>query len=148
MLYEPKRVMNGTHGYVRLDGSLVSECKGLEAYVEFDTTEVTQSGEMQPGDKVTGRKGTGSLTLYKVTSRMIKALSEDMKANRQTEFTIHSLLDDPDAFGSERVVLYGVTFDRLQLVNWQHNTLGEETVDFKFRDWDIVDSVDGSVLGG
>ncbi|HQD81183.1 MAG TPA: phage tail tube protein [Bacillota bacterium] len=148
MLYEPKRVMNGTHGYVWLDDSLVSECKEMEAYVEFDTEEVTQSGEMQPGDKIKGRRGTGSLTLYKVTSRMIKALSEDMKANRQTEFTIISLVDDPDAFGSERIVLKGVTFAKLQLANWKHNTLGEEKVDFKFRDWDIVDSVDGSVLGG
>lgn len=146
MVFEPKRVMNGIHGYVWLNGSLVSECKGIEAAVEFETEEVSQSGELQPGEKVTKRSGTGKLTLHKVTSRMMNALSDDMKSNRQTEFTIISLLDDPDAYGSERVVLKGVTFSKLPLVGWEHNKLLEEELDFKFRDWDIIDSVDPSVV--
>ncbi len=148
MAFEPKRVLNGSHGQLWLNGSQVSEATGCEASVELVTEEVPQAGELQSGDKVVGRNGTGKLTLHKVTSRMIKAMNEDMKFNRQTEFTLISAVTDPDAYGSERVKLTGVIFSKLPLIGWNLKELLKEELDFKFRDWDVIDVIDPANLGG
>lgn len=148
MVFEPKRVLNGTHGHLWLNGSQVAEAIGCEAAVELVTEEIPQGGELQSGEKVVGRNGTGKLTLHKVTSRMIKAMSEDMKNHRQTEFTLISAVTDPDAYGSERVKLTGVIFSKLPLIGWELKKQLTEELDFKFRDWDVIDTIDESNLGG
>jgi len=148
MAFEAKHVLNGTHGALWLNGSLVSEAIGCEASVELVTEEVPQSGKLQSGKKVVGRNGKGKLTLHKVTSRMIKAMSEDMKNNRQTEFTLISAVTDPDAYGSERVQLIGLIFDKLPLIGWNLKELLKEELEFEFADWDVIDTIDESNLGG
>ena len=89
--------------------------------------------------KVTGFSCSGSLTMNKVSSFFIKKLNEDMKQGKQTACTIISKLDDPDAIGSERIVIKDAVFDELILANWSAKTLGEEQINFTFSDWDLLD---------
>lgn len=70
MAVETKRICNGTFGELWLDGDYVGECYKAQAKVEFTKEEIKQCGTFFTDNKVVGCKGTGSLTMHKVNSRM------------------------------------------------------------------------------
>lgn len=139
---DPKRVINGTWGTVWIDGSLVAEAKGLQAKVTLEKADIDRCGTLAKGSKVTGLECQGTLTLHKVTSRFIKLLSDDIKRGRQRPVTIISKLDDPDAYGAERVIIKDAVFAELTLVDWEAKKNGEESIPFTFTDWDYLDIID------
>ena len=51
-----------------------------------------------------------------------------------------SKLDDPDAVGSERVMLKNVIIDSVDLINWELGKLGEEDYKFTFDDYELLDA--------
>lgn len=103
-------------------------------------------GTLSKGYKVTGIDNKGTLKLNKVTSYFIKKLSDSIKAGKTPTFVIQSNLADPDAIGAERVILRGVQFDELSLINWEAGKLGEESYAFTFSDWEIKDVIDHDKL--
>ena len=145
--FEAKRVINGTHGAVWFNGSLVAEATGLEAKVKLNKADVPICGRMSKQQKVTDYEGSGTVKLNKVTSRFLKLLNDDMKACKQTPVTIISKLADPDSYGAERVVLKDCIFDEMTLANWEAKKLGEESIPFTFTDWDLLDTIDPAVVG-
>ena len=74
MAIDERRIINGTHGAVFLDGEEVAELKAFQAKLEFQKEEVKVAGKMATGTKYMGYSGKGSLQLHKVNSRMIKAI--------------------------------------------------------------------------
>ncbi len=136
-----KRVMNGTFGEVWLDGDYVSECFGLQAKVTFNKEDVALCGQMAKDKKVTSISCTGSLKLHKVSSRMALAIGDSIKAGIDPRFTIISKLADPDAYGSERIVLRNVSFDDLTLADWTAAANGTVEAPFSFSEYELLDSV-------
>lgn len=102
-MVETKRICNGTFGEIWLDGSLVGECYKAQGKVEFNKEEIKQCGSWYTDTKVVGCTGKGSLTLYKVNSRMGMKIQKMIDNKQDVRFTIISKLADPDAFGAERV---------------------------------------------
>ena len=51
--------------------------------------------------------------------------------------TLIGKLDDPDAFGAERVALYNVSLDEETIMDWKVGSTTETTVPFTFteREW-------------
>ena len=141
MGFSPERTINGTFGSLWVDDYFLSEVLGLEAKVSLEKTEVNQVGTLAKGYKVTGIDCKGTIKLNKVTSYFINLLSENIKNGKTTVCTIISKLDDPDAFGSERVKLTGCTFDELTLANWEAKKLGEESIPFSFTGWELMDTI-------
>lgn len=141
MGYSPERTINGTFGSLWVDDYFLSEVTGLEAKVSLEKTEVNQVGSLAKGYKITGMDCKGTIKLNKVTSYFINLLSENIKNGKTTTCTIISKLDDPDAFGSERVKLTGCTFDELTLANWEAKKLGEESIPFSFTGWELLDTI-------
>lgn len=139
--YDASRVINGSFGEVWVDGDYMAEATGLEAKVSLDKQEVNQTGTLEKGYKVTGIDGKGTLKMNKVTSYFIRKISDNLKAGKTTTATIMSNLEDPDAFGAERVQLNGCVFDELTLINWEAKKLGEESIPFTFTSWEILDSI-------
>lgn len=136
-----KRVMNGTHGELWLDGEWVAEIKAFQAKVAATKEDVPRCGSMMTDKKVTSLAGTGSLTMHKVYSRMGQKLSEALKSGRDVRCTIVGSLNDPDAYGAERVALYNCSFDDLTLADWQAATLGSTTAPFTFSNFEYLDMV-------
>lgn len=136
-----KRVMNGTFGEVWLDDEYVSECHGLQAKVTFNKEEVAICGRMVKDKKVTSISCTGSLKLHKVNSRMAIAIGEKIKTGNDPRFTIVSKLADPDAYGSERVVLRNVSFDDMVLADWEAAKNGTVEAPFTFSEYELLDRV-------
>ena len=129
--------MSGTWGEVWLDGDYVAECYGLQAKVSFNKEDVNLCGQMATDKKVKSISCTGSLKLHKVNSRMAIAIGDYVKNGKDLRFTVISKLDDPDAYGSERVVLRNVSFDDLTLADWEVATNGKVEAPFTFTDYDF-----------
>lgn len=141
MAVETKRICNGTFGEIWLDGDYVGEIKKAQAKVEFNKEEVKQCGMFFTDSKVVGCKGTGSLTMYKVNTRMGIKIATMIKQKQDVRFTVISKLADPDAYGAERVSLSGVQFDDLTLFDWEAQTPGEVETPFIFTGYEYLDQI-------
>ena len=134
-------VMNGTWGEVWINDELIDEIKAFQAKYEFDKEDVNIAGDMFTHKKVTGYNGTGSMTLNKTNSRMIKLLIDYIKEGLEPEITIVGKLADPGNGGAERISLSEVSFDDLTLFDFEVKTLGEVECPFSFTKCTVLDSI-------
>lgn len=141
MAIDERKIMNGTHGTVFLDGEEVAELKAFQAKLEFQKEEVKVAGKMATGTKYMGYSGKGSLQLHKVNSRMIKAIGSQIKEGKEPRFTVIGKLADPDADGVERIALNNVSFDDLTLFDFEVGALGQTECPFTFTDYDFLDLI-------
>jgi len=138
---ETKRICNGTFGELWLDGDYVAECYKAQAKVEFSKEEIKQCGTFFTDNKIVGCTGKGSVTLHKVSSRMGKKIEDMVKNKQDVRFTIISKLADPDAYGSERVSITGVSFDDLTLFDWEAQKPLETECPFTFTGYEYMDQI-------
>lgn len=139
---DAKRILNGTWGEVWLEDDKVSECKGLQAKIEIQKEDVSLCGQIAQDTKITGWKGKGSLKLYKTSSRLAIKIKDDvLKNGKDLRFKVISKLADPDAYGSERIVIKNVSFDDLTLADWEVAKNGEVEAPFTFTDFDYMDII-------
>lgn len=136
-----KRVVSGTFGEVWLDGEKVAECKACQAKLTKNKEKIYLCGQMISDHKVMSMDGTGSLTLYKVDSGLIRK-QRDVQDGVDSRFTVVSALKDPDSYGAERVALYNVSFDDLTLADWQRAAVGEITAPFTFTRYELLDEIE------
>lgn len=99
------RVMNGKWGMVYLDGEPVYETDSYEAKVKIEREDVDFVMQMAKDSKMTGLTGEWSMKVKKVFSRGAQLLSEKIKHGQDVRIQIISKIDDPDAYGSERLVI-------------------------------------------
>lgn len=136
------RVMSGTWGEVWLDNEYVAEAYKMQAKIGYNKEEIAVCGKMGVDVKVTSYKGTGTLGMHKVNSRMARKIGEAIRNGRDIRFTIISKLNDPDSYGAERVAIRNVSFDDLTLADWEAKTPGKIESPFTFTDYEFLDMVD------
>lgn len=136
-----RRVISGTWGEAWLNGEQVAECYGAQAKVVADKEKISRCGQLMDDHKVMGLSGTGSLRLHKVSSRMGILLAASMKDGSDPRFTVILKLADPDAWGAERIALYGVSFDDLTLADWEAKSAGKVECPFTFSDFELLDVI-------
>ncbi|GIO36201.1 hypothetical protein J41TS12_10620 [Paenibacillus antibioticophila] len=132
---DPSRVILGTFGQAYIDGEWQTNINHLDAVVAIDKRELNLVGHNWVQFKIGAKRGTGTMSGYKVTSKMIQ---RDF-----SKFDILSKLDDPEAFGHETIRLIRCMPDQVQLANW---TAGEEVTEetpFTFEDYELLDPIDG-----
>jgi hypothetical protein len=142
MGYQANQVINGTYGQIWIDNEEVGEVLSFEATVTPKTETVQQIGKLVDGTKIVGLEYKGSLKANKINSRFITLLAEDLKLGKTKTFTIISKLSDPDAKGTERIMLSGCTFTELSLANWENKKLTEESMSFNFEDFTVYDTIE------
>ena len=126
-----KRVMSGTFGELWWDGELIAECDKFAAKYTQTKEAVNLARQMVEDSKVMGSKGTGSMRVYKVYSRF-RDFADAVQEGRDVRSTYISKLDDPDAYGAERVAMYNVSLDEVPLANWERKTIQRDEVPFTF----------------
>ncbi|MDD3173581.1 MAG: phage tail tube protein [Herbinix sp.] len=136
------KIISGTWGEVWLDGDYVAECYGMQAKVSMTKEDVNLCRQMAVDKKVTSISCTGSLKLHKVNSRMAIAISDKIKKGIDPRFTVISKLDDPDAYGAERITLRNVSFDDITLADWEVAKGGKVEAPFTFTDHEFLDKVE------
>lgn len=130
---DPGRIIMGTFGQIFIDGVWQSNLNHLEANVEAEKRELNLVGTDYTVFKLGRKKGTGTMSGYKVSS--------DMIARGFQKFSIIHKLDDPEAYGFERIQLNNCMVDKIQLANW---TAGEEVAEetaFTFESYELLDPI-------
>ncbi|WP_082238817.1 phage tail tube protein [Niameybacter massiliensis] len=140
--YDERKAINGTFGTVTLEGDVVREATALKAEVGLKYLDVPMCGSLAEHKKVSGLSCNGSITMTKTNSRMAIKLSDMIKKGKTPVFTIISELDDPDAYGAERIVLKNCQFSTLTLADWTANQIGSITQNFTFTDWEYLDMIE------
>lgn len=141
MALDARKVINGTFGSLWINDEEIAELKSFQVKVEFQKEEVKTVGSMSVDTKYMGYVVKGSLALHKVNSRMIKNISNSIKEGKEPRFTLMGKLADPDADGTERIVVKNVSFDDLTLMDFEVNNLGGTEHPFTATDWDILDTI-------
>ena len=140
MALDTRKVINGTHGSLWINDQEISEVKSFQVKAEFQKEEVKIAGQMATDTKYMGYSIKGSLSLHKVNSRMIKFISDSIKAGKEPRFTLIGKLADPDADGVERIAVKNVSFDDLTLMDWTVGEISSSEHPFTATDWDVLDS--------
>lgn len=137
-----KRIMSGTWGELWLDGDYVAECYKFQAKYSFNKTEVSLAGQMAVDTKINSIKGTGSMGLHKASSRMVIKIGDAIQNGKDLRFTLVSKLDDPDAYGAERVAISNVSLDDLTLADWEVAVNGKIETPYTFTKHKFLDTVE------
>lgn len=135
------RVISGTWGEVLLNGEKVAECYKCQAKRTYNKEKIPLCGQMETDTKIMSTEGTGSLGLYKVSSRMAVLVGNVVSAGSDPRFTIISKLADPDAYGAERVAIYNVSFDDETIADWEAGVVGKVECPFTFTRREFLDTI-------
>ncbi|WP_281868330.1 phage tail tube protein [Brevibacillus parabrevis] len=100
-------------------------------------------------NKATGWEGTGSLTIYYVTSLFRKMMLEYIKNGKDTYFDLQVVNEDPtSSIGKQTVIIKNVNLDEVTLAAFDVDAeVLEEEISFTFDDADILDEFGKPVLG-
>ena len=134
-------VLNGTFVEIWLDDELIGEATALQAKIEFQTEDIKFAGDLFQHRKVVGYKGTGSLSMHKVSTRFQKAVADTMKTGKEKYYTLIYKLNDPSVDGQERVALKDVAFDDLTVVDLEVGATMKLEVPFSFHSMDYLDTI-------
>lgn len=122
--------------------------KTLEATFEKTKAEVKTLGKRGIQHKGTGWSGSGSMTIYYVTSIFREMALKYAKTGKDTYFNITIVNDDPTStIGKQTVVLYNCNIDSVILakLDTEADALDED-IDFTFDDFDILDSFGDPII--
>lgn len=136
-----KNIISGTWGELWLNDELVAEAFKFNAKVGLNKEDVPMCGKMWTDQKVKNVKGTGSMGLYKIYSRMARLVADDLRQGRDPRFTAISKIADPDGLGTERVVVKDISFDDLTLADWEAGVFGKTEHPFTFGDYEYLDRI-------
>lgn len=130
---DASRVCSGNFGRVFKDGIEYSEVSECTVDVEIDMKEIPTVGSTWIGYKSGLKKGSGTIKGWKVTSEMIEQGFD--------KFELLTELDDPDAYGAERIRVKNCRFTKINLVNFKAGDVIEEESPFVFTGYELVDPI-------
>jgi hypothetical protein len=133
------QVVNGSFGSLWIDNEKLSNIKSFEAKVELNYEEVNIAEDLGTHQKLMGYAGSGTMTLHKVDSFVLKKMKDGLAKGIIPEIMMVAKVEDPASIGAERVQLNEVTFDEFTLMKFEQKTIGEEEVPFKFASFTPLD---------
>lgn len=138
--------VNGQEGkaYATINGRVEEMffVKDLEAKVEKQKTEIKTLGRRSTQHKANGWTGTGSATLYYVSTLFRNMMLQYMKTGKDTYFDMQIINEDPTGtIGKQTIVLKRVNIDSVIMakLDVESETL-EEDIDFTFEDVEMLDA--------
>ncbi len=136
--YEANDAINGLYGFVYDEnGQELQSAQEFEAGIKFDKTDVKQAGQFLTKSKVMGGKGTGSVKMLKVDSRLVSKIA----ASPTAKYSYIGKLADPTARGEEAIMFTGVSFDAAPLIGWKLGDIAEISVDFTFDNFRYLTTI-------
>ena len=136
------------------DGSTSVEnafwAKNLEATVKVEKTDVYTLGKRGVQYKPNGWSGSGSMTIYYITSLFRKMALQYIKTGVPAYFDLTVTNNDPgSSVGKQTVILKNCTLDSVIVAKFDvESEVLDESVEFTFDDVDILDEFVAPTLGG
>ena len=138
---DSNRVMNGSFGEAWVDDDYLGEVEAGKAELDVTYGDISRPRHLIDGKKLKKMERKGSLKMYHVRSNIAKRMSDALKQGRTLSVKIIMRLEDPDAYGAERVALYGCKFGKATLMDWEAGKETEDSYDFTFEDWEFLDFI-------
>jgi len=115
--------------------------KTLEATVEKNKQEVRTLGKRGVQHKTTGWSGSGSMTIYYVTSEFVRMAKDYIKKGVDTYFTVTVENNDPTStVGKQTTTLFNVNVNSIPVAKLDvEDAVLEADLDFTFDDLDLID---------
>lgn len=135
------RVMSGTFGTLFWNGEPVFEVNSFEAKLKVNRETITFAGEMGENSKLMGTAGEWSFKIKKIFSRGQREVATQIKKGIDPRMQFVGKVADPDAYGSERLVLSDCWFGDLTLMAFETGKVMEEEFSGGFADFDFPDTV-------
>ncbi len=136
--------ISGSEGtlYANIDGNVVTvaECKTISAKIQKDKQEFKALGYRGKQHKATGWSGTGSMTVYFVTSMWTKMILKYVKEGVDTYFKLTFTNEDPTAenTGKQVITLIDVNLDDAEIAKLDTEaTFLDQQMNFTFSDIDM-----------
>lgn len=136
MAIRGNKTLAGNWGEVWMDGEKVFVLQKIEQKIEVNREDV-QIG-MDVDSKVTGWKGSGTLSIKKVYSRA-KKIIESLAAGKDVRSQIIAKLADPDSVNGqiERWSTDNVWWNTIPVISWETGTPVQEEFEFGFTPSDM-----------
>lgn len=132
--------INGTFCRVYHNGKWLTNAKGVEIQAEINYEDIMRAGTRGVGKKATTIEYTGTLTNYKITHDLVKAIGQvtnDSKGAFVTELLFS--IDDPESPQSKAYIrVKGVQFSTIPLLNFELGSIVEEELPFVFTSYSFV----------
>ncbi|MCY9540918.1 phage tail tube protein [Paenibacillus alvei] len=148
-----KDTISGQEGraYATINGRIeeMFYVKSLEAKVEKEKTELKTLGRRGTQHKATGWSGSGSMTIYYMTSMFRQMMLDYMNHGKDTYFDIQIINEDPtSSVGKQTIVLQGVNLDSMVIASLDTDAEAlEEDIDFTFEGVIMQDQFKTPTLG-
>lgn len=142
MSFNHTATFNGTFGEIWIDGTYVAQCEACTAEVSKTYADIRKPNDRATYKKLLSEEGSGSMTLYKVNSSLLKKAGRTKTNGRQIESQIIIKVDDPDATGFERILLKNVNFENVPLTSFERAAETKEEISFFFSNWEPLDYID------
>lgn len=130
--------------YIEIDNKVEEFffAKSIEATAELNKSEVKVMGKRGVQNKATGWTGSGSMTIYYITTMFRNMLLRYAKEGVLPSFKLVITNEDKGtSIGKQTVVLYDCVIDSVNLAKFDvESDALDEDMDFTFSDFDILDS--------
>lgn len=139
--FDHNKIIRGSFGKVWLNDEKLANVKSFEAKATLDYEDVDVNGDLGQKHRYMGYSVAGTLTLHKYDSTVAKLMKDAIVSGAMPEIKVIAALDDPTAYGAERVALYDVTLDEVTLNKFENKGLTEEEVPFKAGSFKFLDTI-------
>ncbi|WP_276358410.1 phage tail tube protein [Cohnella caldifontis] len=131
--------------FVKIDGRTeeLFYAKSLEAKITKKKTDVPVLGKTNVGKRSAGWEGTGTLTIYYVTSLFRQLMLEYIHSGTDFYFDLQIVNEDPQSSaGKETKLLMNCNLDEVIAAKFDaaSDDLLEEEMPFTFSDYQLLDS--------
>lgn len=151
---QAKDTISGQQGrmYATINGNVeeMAYIKKFEAKIEKNKKEVKVLGYLGEQSKANGWKGSGSMTIYYVTSLFRQLMLDYVTTGKDTYFDVVVVNEDPtSSIGKQTVTLRNVNLSSTIIAKVDTDSeLLDEEADFTFSGVGLQDSFVKPVLGG
>lgn len=137
-----KQIINGTFGEAWIEDRYIDSVIACKGVVKREFTEIKKPRQLFDDYKEISRAGEGEVTFSHVDSLSYNIIAKSIEDGKQESATIISKLADPESEGEERVIFRGCVFPEFTLADWKAATAGEQTIPFKFTDYEIINRIE------
>ena len=139
--FDHNKVIRGSFGKAWLNDERLANVKSFEAKATLDFEEMDINGDLAKKQRYMGYSVAGTMVLHKYDSTVARLMKDAIVSGVMPEIKVVAALDDPTAYGAERVALYDVTFDEVTLSKFENKGLTEEEVPFKAGSFKYLDLI-------
>jgi hypothetical protein len=129
----------GSNGKIWVNDSNWDEISSFSVKAEFEFEEVPNG--MKTSQVLVGYKVSGSLKMRKTDSRALTLIADDYRNGIIPDVKIISKVLNKSTGETERIAYIGVTFDSLELANFEEKKIIEGELPFKAEDFKVLASV-------